>query len=187
MGIPADREGFFRAHIEEYGCRDQESGAVCLSVKAKLLQIWSEEEKAWSDWGQYDMEAYGDLWLVKRDGTLNKLQVQALAQHCGWDGNFLGLTNGEWEPKDCQVAIKRDEYENVVRFRIAFVNDYHRIPGALGNIDEARARSLQTRYGSELRAIVGNAKRNAVTVPSGAPPIPPPPAQRIKGGEDIPF
>lgn len=196
MSTMIDREGIFRGIIGEYGLSERDSGAVALTLKAKLEEIWNPESQTWEDWKSYDVEASGDLWIVKKDGQLNRGQIESLCRHAGWDGNMTALVNGEWTPHRCQFSIKRDEYEGKIRFRISFINDHDRTPGQLGNIDEAKAKALQSRFGGDLRAIAGNIKRNG-PAPMSAPSIPPVPrfqrpqvpAQTIATSrdEEIPF
>lgn len=171
---PVDREGLYRAQITEYALHEADSGAVSLSVKALLLEMWDENNKEWLPWN-YDMEAQGFLNLIKKDGKLNLTQVNPMCKHMGWDGDFLKLTNQEWSPCNCQVKVTRDTYEGEERLRIAFINAWDRTPGQGGNVDESKAKALQARYGGDLRAVVGNLKANGAPAPAGKPPMPPPP------------
>jgi hypothetical protein len=192
MSQPIDREGNFRAVIESYGVREMESGAVCVAIKAKLTQIWNGE--VWESWEQYDMVAEGDIWIVKKDnGGLNSNGVESLIRHAGWDGSFESITDESWQPSPCQVQVQRDDYKGATRYRIAFVNDFNRTPGAMSTIDGNKAKELASRFGAQLRAIAGNAKRNVAPLPGK--PVPPPPPKSIPGpvpvsandGDPIPF
>jgi hypothetical protein len=170
MSMLCDREGTFRAEINDYGMKEQESGAIAVTIKVGLTEIWNGE--AWEPWEEYGMEAYGDIYVVKKDGTLNKLGVQSLIQHAGWDGNFASVVDRMWQPVPCQVVIKANEYEGNTTYKIAFVNDYDRTPGQLGTIAPDKAKTLQAKFGGELRALAGNAKRNG-DAPKDKPPAPP--------------
>lgn len=194
MSQPVDREGQFRADIIAYGLKEMESGAMSVSIRAKLTQFYDGVE--WLPWEEYGMEAEGDIWIVKKDnGGLNSNGVQSLVNHAGWDGNMESIVNETWQPSACQVAVKREEYKGNVRFKIAFVNDWNRTPGAMSNIDAAKAKELQARFGAQLRAIAGNVKRNGS--PPASKPATPPPARAVaptsvppSGGDksdDIPF
>lgn len=195
MSMPCDREGIFRAVIVEYGLKEMDSGAIAVSIKASLKDLWNNGD--WAEWAQYEMEAEGDLWIVKKDsGGPNKSQIEALCRCAGWDGNLESIVAGTWQPTPCQVVVKRDEYKGNVRYKIAFVNAYDKTPGALSNVDDTKARELQTRYGAQIRAIAANVARNG-TPTNGAPPPPPaaaskatapaPPVSIADGGADIPF
>jgi hypothetical protein len=173
---PCDREGTFKAQIESYGLKEMETGSVAVAIRANLLECWSGE--GWDAWSEYQMDATGDLWIVKKDGTLNSSQVEALIKCAGWDGNLESITNETWKPTPCQVVVQRDDYKGQTRFRIAFINDIDRTPGAFGNVDAGKAKELQARHGAALRALAGNAKRNGAPAPTGKPATPPPAAPR---------
>lgn len=192
-----DREGTFRAQITSYGLKEMDSGSVSVAIRAKLTEWFSDGE--WHPWVDFDMEAEGDCWIIKKDGSVNEGQAKSLMQHAGWDGNVVSVVNETWQPTPCQVSVVRDDYQGKVRFKISFVNDYNRTPGALSNVTADKANDLQTRFGSQLRAIAGNIKRTAAPA-NGRPAAPPPAAVRnpppdphaipVAGesqGEDIPF
>lgn len=171
MSQPCDREGTFQAEIIEYGLKEFDSGSVAVTVKVLLHKLWDVDSETWVDWLEYQMEAYGNLFVIKKDKTLNTSQVEALVSHAGWDGNFDSIQNSTWEPKPVQVVIKADTYKDETRYQVAFVNDFERKPGGLGTIDAAKAKELSVRYGGELRALAASAKMNA-TKPAAKPKPP---------------
>ena len=169
MSTQVDRAGSFKATIEQYGLKEMDSGSVAVSLKAKLTDFWDGQQ--WHDWREYEQEADGDIWVVKTDGTPNDKAIESLVRFAGWDGDFLSIIQETWTPTPCQLTIKSETYKNVPRIKIAFVNDLNRTPGGqMSNVDEAKAKDLQARFGASMRAIVGNAKR------AGAIPAPPPKA-----------
>jgi len=193
---PVDREGTFRAEITEYGIREAESGSVGVTIRCKLTEWWDGQQ--WLDWSSYDVEALGDVWIVKKDGSLNEPAAQSLIRHAGWDGNIDAIANSVWQPTKCAVAIQREEYKGQVRFKIAFVNDWARTPGQLSSISADKARELATRYGGQLRAMAGSVQRNhapttgAPARPPAAKPVhspaaPPPPPSVDSDHNNIPF
>lgn len=185
---PVDREGTFKAKIESYGLKEMDTGAVAVTINAHLTDIWNGE--GWEPWGDYQQEALGDLWIIKKSGEVNKGQVEALVQHTGWDGDIASIVDEKWNPKPCVVVVKADTYKDQTRFKIAFVNDIDRAPGGMGNVDSAKAKELQARFGAQLRAVAGAVKRNGTPPPASKPAAPPPPAkpaQRVEPGfEPIP-
>lgn len=171
MSQQCDRDGNFRGRFTEYGVKEQDSGAVAVQVVCALDEYWQDGE--WFPWAEYDMEAYGDLYVVKKDGSLNHNQVEALVKHAGWDGNFESLAKGTWQPLACQVVVNSDEYKGNVRHRVSFVNGYDAVPGGRVNpLDPAKAKALQAKFGGELRALAGNSQRSAAPKPGGKPPAP---------------
>lgn len=193
MSQECDREGVFQAEITDYGLKDQESGAVAIPIRALLTGIWNQEAQAFEPWAEYEMYASGDMYVVKKDGSLNQGQVQSLTRNAGWDGTFTSIVDHTWQPTPVSVVVKADEYKGVTRYRIAFINAYDAVPGQFGSIDPEKAKALQARFGGELRALTGNSKRNT-DKPNGKPPTPPARGANAalqeagaKKGDDIPF
>ena len=137
------------------------------------------------------MEAEGTIYIVKKDGTVNQGQAEALMKFAGWDGNFDSIANNTWEPKNFSCNIESDEYKGKVRFKVGFVNDWNNMPGNRSNVDAAKAKSLQSRFGPSLRALAANVGRNGSAAPSSrpnAPPVAPPMAPAPSQDKDmIPF
>lgn len=188
MNHPVDRPGTFRGNIVEYALKEMESGAVAVAIRAELTHFFDNGE--WVDWIPYTQEAAGDVWIVKKDGSPNKGQVDNLIRFAGWDGDIMSVINQTWEATPCQLAIQEDTYNGQTRKKIAFVNDYNRDPsGSLGgNVDAEKAKQLAMRFGSQLKAIAADVKRNVKQRPNGAPPKPPAmPPRPPQTGEEIPF
>ena len=191
MGTPIDRPGTFRGRITEYGLveasSDGNSRSQGVSIKAVLTAAWNQENQDWDDWSEYDVEAAGVVNIVRRDGTVNQGGVESLIKYAGWNGNLESLIDDSWQPTDCQFTIKEEgpnDYHKETVYRLAFVNDFNRVPGQVGNVTAERAKELQNQYGAQFRALAGNAVRNAVAAPQGKPKMPStrkrPPVQPIK-------
>lgn len=195
MPNPIDRAGTFRGTIVEYGLKKMDSGSIAVAIRAVLDQMWDDDIKDWAPWAEYDQEAHGDIWIVKKDGNLNQNAVTSLCKNAGWDGNFDSISETTWKPQQCQLVVQADTYNGETRYKISFINDYFRTPGGLGaNMIADDAKALQMKFGAQLRAMAGSAKMASKT-PNGKPPAPParnappvsaPPMQPAMG-EDIPF
>ena len=186
-----DRTGDFKAEIIEYGLREIEGRqSVCVPIRALLTEMWDGEK--WIDWREYQMAAEGDLWIGKSDGTANERQIESLIKYAGWDGSLPALVDGSWKPTPCQVQVQLDEYKDQKRYKISWLNPIDRTPGggALSNVDDSKVKALEARFGSTLRALSGNVRRNqapAASKPS-APPKPPANAQPVGAANgEIPF
>lgn len=181
MSQEIDREGTFRGRIVSYGLQEAQSKALAVQITARIDEQWVDDH--WEDWRQYDVEASGYIWIIKKDGSDNDSQVRALVDCAGWDGVFSSIVSGAWKPEPCQFVVKEDSYKEQIRYRINWLNAYDSSPTG-GNVDSNRARELDALYGSRIRAVVGNVKRNALA-PSGKPSAPPPPANRGMTREEV--
>lgn len=196
MSNPVDREATFRATIESYHLVDTPSGSVGVSCKFRIVELWHDGQ--WWPFDEHDMEIDGDIWIVgtrEKGSKVNENGVKTLVESLGWDGLIDSIANETWTPQRCQISVKNETYKNVAKLKVAFVNDWNRTPGG-SSVDPAKAKELQMRYGSQLRAIAGNVKRNAPpSPPPGGPPAPtrptapapiaPPPPSG--SNSDIPF
>lgn len=175
MSQPCDREGNFKAHILDYGIRKADSGAIAVTIKAQLMALWDSEQQDWIPWSEYDQEAWGDIWVVKKDGSLNENAVKSLINHAGWDGTLESIANKTWQPADCQVQIQENKYQGETTYRVSFVNDLERIPGGINSLSQQEVGALAAQYGAPLRALAGtalNAKKSAPK-PGSRPAAPP--------------
>lgn len=160
-------EGHYRVEIEEYGLREAQSGAIAISLKAKILECWCGDD-GWVQWASKEETVDGDIWIVKKDGiTTHDKSVESLAKYAGWDGDLGSVVTGKWQPIKCQVLVKREEYEGRSIYKIAFLNDWNREPGGMGNVTAARALQLQEKFGRGLKAVAGQCV-TAAPLPVGA-------------------
>jgi len=179
--IPCDRSGFFRVEVVEFGLKESEQKAVAISLRVLLTEMWDGEN--WIPWREYDMEAAGDVWIVKKDGKLNERQAKAIMECGGWDGSLGSIVNQSWQPTPFQVEVKHERYKDEDRYRVEWINDLNKTPGAstVSNVGDDKLRELEARFGSPLRALSGNVRRNTVP-PAGSKPAPPPKAATVPAG-----
>lgn len=177
--VSVDRKGQFRGQILDYGLQKVDSGAVGVRLHVRLDAFWNGE--AWDDWSGANVDAWGTLWIVKKDGTVNNNSVDSLVKYAGWDGSLKSIVENTWEPTPCQVSISEEEYKGEMQYRIAYVNDLERTPGAnVGNVTSDDLKALEARFGASLRAVAGNAKRNTAPPATAKPAAPPRPAQKLE-------
>lgn len=165
-----EQAGTFRGEIIRFGVQSAESGAKSVAIVVQIHEIW--EDGQWHDWREYGMEVGGNLWLVKKDGSLNEQTARNLVEAAGWDGNFVKISNGTWEPKPVSIVVEADEYKGNVRYRIAWVNPYESVPGGAGNMTPDEAKQLDNLFGAQLRALVSSQRRAAEPPPAGKPAKP---------------
>ena len=169
--------GGVRGLIIEYSLAEMKSGSVALNVKVRIADYYDQGVGAWVDCREQDYESEGAFWIVKKDGSLNHDQIQALVQHCGWDANFESITNRTWHPTPASYVNQEDNYQEQTRYRVAFPAAFDATPG-LGAISPEKAKALQNQHGAAMRALTGNIKRAETPAPSGKPTPPTPPAKR---------
>lgn len=167
-----DREGNFRIQIVEYALKEFDSGSVCVSMRATVLEQFDEESKTWIDWRPYNRDVLGDVFIVNKKGDLLEKAIQSLVNFAGWDANFDAIANGRWQPTPCQCSVAENVYKDQTSFKINFINSYDWHPGGSGGVSAEKAKELSNRFGSQLRALAGNVKRNAPP-PAESKPTPP--------------
>lgn len=168
-----DRTGIFRVEILSYGLRDaRDTQSLGITLNCRVLEMFAGDGQ-WDDWRNYDYECTGTIWFIGKDGKLDERKVQNLIRCTGWDGSLESVANCTWQPIPCQVTVESETYKNREQFRIGFVNAYDHTPGMVSTVAPEKARELQNRYGSQLRALVGNATRNQAPTPAAGKPSPP--------------
>lgn len=183
------QEGIFRGRIIQYGLDRFDSGATAVYIKVRIDEILTDGE--WYDWREHEIEALGKVFIIDKKGSLLERGCRSLIEYAGWDGNIPTIGNGEWEPTPVQITVAAETYKDETRYQIKWVNDYDRMPGG-GNVSKDDAVALQQQYGSALRALAGDSKRNAAPVSGGpskpkAAPKAPAPATASSADDDCPF
>lgn len=196
MSNQIDREGTFKGKPVRWGIRTETSGAVAANIEFEITDEYGDGE--WADWTKYDMVAFGNFYIIKKDGTINNKCAESLVESLGWDGKLDTIANPEWTPKNCQIVVKAETYQGTTRHKVAFVNPIDFSPsGSIGNTTPDQLKALNTRYGSQLRALVGPVNHGG-NKPTGKPSSPPPSNKKAQtvpvGGnheevseDDIPF
>jgi hypothetical protein len=186
MARQLEHEGVFKATPTAWGLQDsQNTQSVALVVTFKILE--KLEGGGWEDWSAYeDQEITGWFYIVKKDGGVNAATVENLVKSIGWDGN-LDLSAG---PQDitCQITTANEEYNGKVRLKVQWLNPADFVPGPK-TVDPVKAKELQSRYGSQLRAAAAAAKpKHTATAKAAPPPARPAPAPQPEVAEDdLPF
>jgi len=167
--VEVNQAGTYRGRITEYSFYAAKSGAVAINITARVHEIWGEDE---GDWLRYpddaEVIARGAIWIIKKDSTLHAAQVEALCQHCAWDGSLDSIGAQTWRPSACSFVVEEDDYNNASRFRVAWINAWNAAPGGKtqSNIDAEGIKALALKHSSALKAIAANAKRNAAPAPA---------------------
>lgn len=198
MAMQMDRIGHFRGPIVAAALnKAKETKSKFIAIKASVEDWWNPNTKKWEDWRSYEMEAIGSICIVKKDGTIHESQAEAMLNYAGWDGDFASLGEN-CNLKPIRFSTNKREYVDskgikVETYEIDWINDYSTDPptGLKSNVDEGDVRSLNAEFGAQLRALKGNAQRNAAK-PAGRPATPPintPAAvgEAVRAQGDIPF
>lgn len=187
-------EGHFKAKIIDYGLKETDSGAVAVTVRAQLLAHYEQTGPEEYDWVDVeDTTCDGDIWVIcgKAKGNCpNDSAVYSLVNHTGWDAELTSIIEHTWEPRECQVVVKAEEYKGNVYHKIAFLNAYNATPGSLMNtVSSKRAKELVEQYGDTLRGF--RESSSSVIAATANEDWQPPQHQHHltypPGGEDIPF
>jgi len=160
--------GTYKGYIKAYELRKAQSGSKGIHITVQIEETFVDNE--WHDWREYDFEAEGTFWVVKKDGTLNSYAVDPMMEYAGWDGDFTAIVQKTWEPKPVNITVKEEVYNDAVTLRIDYLNEYDR-GGSGGGCTLDEAQELQKLLGPQLRALAGNSVRNAEP-PKDAPKRP---------------
>lgn len=153
---PIDRAGIFRGHPIRQTVKRFESGSVAIVVRYYINQ-----ELESGTWVDVNFEAFGNHFIIKRDGTPNQAMVSVLSERLGWDGDLSTVSSSDWVNRAVQLDIRREQYEGIARFKVAWINDFDQSPAASGTADEATIEDLVVTYGPQLRALCSTASENA--------------------------
>jgi hypothetical protein len=181
MAQELSEAGVFRGAIIDYGLVDAASGAKAVALTASVHDVWDAASKSWVDWRSYDLVVSGRIWVVRKDGSLSQRDVEALAKFLDFT-DFVEVATGAWSPGKCSFTVGEERYNDRMIYRLSMINDYERQPGMQSTVSADDAKKWSTQYGSQIRAIVGNARRNGAapvgkpTVPAVAPKAPAPAA-----------
>ena len=120
--MQVDRTGTFRFNkvLEAgVGAKADEKGNttnVSFNVRLLLSEYWDEQEGAWVDWSEYEVELTAYFYLFgtskktgKKGPTINHTQVMKVF---GWDGrSFQILANDDYSEIKGQVRIVENDPE----------------------------------------------------------------------------
>jgi hypothetical protein len=175
---PIDREGSFRGTITDYGLYEASapSKALGVNITAHLKEIWNPESQEWENWEQYELEASGTLYIIKKDGDVNTKQVETLVSLAKWDGDLESVINRTWDPPQLQFSIAGEDHKGKRRYRISWLNDFNRTPGGGSNVSADDIGRLKNSIGGKLRAVASAIKKvpNAGPANGARPQLPPP-------------
>ena len=165
-----DREGIFRVIPTNWDILRANSGAVGITVDFQILEQWDESAQKWSSWKDYDdYGASGTWWVIKIDKSLNNMAIEQLAV-IGWNGSFPTILNEEPPEIRCQVTVANDSYKGKDRLRADWIKPYTSDPhGFEGSIAENDLNSLETQFGSLVRAAIGTPVSKPASRPSKSP------------------
>ena len=178
--------GRFRGRVVEYSLFES-STTSSIGVRIMVAIDGAFGDGEWHDWTSHGFSVSGMLNGVKKDGTINVRQAEALVDFAGWDGRFESIVEETWQPNNVGVTVSEDTYNDVTSFRINWLNDYEQNPTGAAKIDAKVIAGLDRKFGSQMRGIVSNSTRNS-EVPAGSPVKPESKAPVPKAVDDhIPF
>lgn len=175
-----DREGRFKASIVEHGVA--ETGPNDLATFVCKFGLTDELINGeWMPLGPEDagLEITGYFYLEQKNGAINTITVDQLKDAFGWDGRDpLWLQDSDFSQLVVQVKLEYEQYQSrngmKTTLKVRYVDAAD--SGGRGGVPKADAdarKSLSTRLGSKLRALVGGTPANAPK-PQGKPTAPPP-------------
>jgi hypothetical protein len=168
-----DREGIFRGFVKSAVIREPKEGSQALAVSLAIdVEAMRDQaaEGGWTDWRPYQCVAFGDFWIIKKDGNTNDMAVEQLTR-IGWDGDLTKFDGETWKGTPCQFTTVADTYKDETRYKVQFLNAYDYAGGSPAGLDTARLRQLEQKYGGKLRALCHKVGAAAKQTPA-KPPMP---------------
>ena len=150
--MPQLREtGRFRAEILDYSFQEaKESAAISIVLAFKICEKF--EGETWQT-RKDDSRVYGNVWIVKRDSTINQQAQQNLMESTGWDGEIESILSKTWKPWPCQISVEENLFQRKVSYRVSWINHWDSEPTAgLRQLDNTAKTSLKNKYSAQLRA-----------------------------------
>ena len=193
--LQLDRIGRFRVKPVEWYLREAASGAVGVAITYEVMAKWNDGDNVWDDWSEYGpYRVEGTVWVVKKDGGVNKSGVDQFAGSLGWDGS-MAVFYGPVPRFMAQVTVTMEEYKGQVDYRADWLRPADASVISGGGVDSARGRELNTRFGSLLRAAASSSTPpstpaptpKAAEVPTPTPTPKEPPPEDGEPGDDLPF
>lgn len=193
-----DRPGTFKALPMSWDIATSEaSKSVALVIQFKVLEFLTT--KGWEDWrGFADQEITGYFYIVKKDGTPNTVQIDALYRAIGWNGD-ISLQTLRREPAEtpCQIVVEIENYNGKEKLKVKWINPEDFTPG-IRQSDDATVQDVNKVYASQLRAAAAAAAKAAGPAKPAASPPPaakkrpdfapaPAPAGAPEADDDLPF
>lgn len=170
-----DREGVFKAKPLDWAVkRMPNSNAVAVNIRFAIVACLNEQN-GWDDWTQYaDVLAFGDFFVLKKDGGVNETTVKQLSESLGWNGSLEQIASHM--PPEClvQISVKAETWNGNTRFKATWINPENFVPTGQGE-DAASAKALDAQYGSLLRAAASSSAK-----PTGKPAKPAPKKEKRK-------
>lgn len=178
-----DREGRFRGPVT--GGEVTETGEKKLATVVlghALTEEWNGAE--WVDISAENLEIRSYHYLETKSGGLNEFAITGLRETLGWNGSDLSFFGGELPA--AQVTVALEEWDGRVRPKVKWVNAFDSERGG-GEVvfDPEKAKAINARLGSKLRAHAGGSSAPAPK-PTGARPAAPKPAAKASGTKPAP-
>ena len=168
-----NRAGLFKAkpvawHVKVF----PSSRSVAIAFEFDVLEEHDGEEFHPLPESQ-QVRAYGDWFVIKKNGEPNAVACKQLANSLGWQGSLKAVSGSS--PPDCTVQIEVEEevYNGKSYFKAGRMNPEDHIPNG-GGANEATVGKLDAQFGSALRAATKGGKGKAAAKPP-------------ESNDDIPF
>lgn len=165
-------EGRFCARVIGARVKEFESGAAAQSLQFEVYSQYRDGQ-----WADHEPEhVWGDVWLVKKDGTAYPKAIENLVAVFGWDGDVESWFDEGGDIRAdlpaCQIVTRAKDEKYL---EVAWVNPLSSDPeehgSGTGASDDHSAR-IKAKYGAQIGAIA-----RACAVKSG----------KTTDGGDIPF
>lgn len=165
------RTGTYLATPVSWGIRQEEGKCprFAMVFAANQYRVGS----GWEDVAG-DEKITGFFTLFNRDGSPNEINLRALHDALGWDGQSLAsLEGGDWSGTQVQIVVGEHVYQGQTSLEVKYLNPRDYQYSGVEKAAPEQLQSLDMKYGASLRAMfTGNGKAAAKPAPKAKVPAP---------------
>ena len=174
--------GNYRVRPVAWTLQEYSSGAISLLFKLSIVSKWHPGEEAgtgeWSNEWPAGYYTENSTNIIKKDGTPNPIGSQGLAKAGLWYGDFDAIASAP--PSVVLIAeVKENPHNGNIYYRADRLSpDADKPPvrgGGFKPVDQSVLDSMRARFGTQMKAIAGQAPASAAPAP--APPSMPSPGE----------
>lgn len=166
-----DRAGRFRALVTDWSVGETKQQKLPrFVIEFHATEYFNAGQ--WVDWTEYDQGIRGYFTLFGGNGEPVELNIQAMQDVLGWDGQSLESFQAmDLAGKQCQIVVREKEYEGKKSLEVAFLNAWD-AEATIKKMDASELKSMGANWNSKLRALSKPPATKPIARPQSPAPAP---------------